>query len=230
MLLYLTGHSRPDLCFAVSQVARFIHGHKRSHEVALGRIGQYLLATQDKGLILHPTNDFNMECYVDSDFAGLWNVEPHTSPMAVRSRAGFTICICGCPIIWKSQLMKPIAASTMEAEYNALALAMKEVLPLQELFKTVGAAVGVGTEHTTTFKTTVYEDNKGAVKLANKAPGHHTPRSKSFWTRSHWFRQYLEPNRTTVVYIETTLQKANILTKPLAKNKFAACRLLLCGW
>mmetsp|Transcript_15060 Transcript_15060/g.36762 ORF Transcript_15060/g.36762 Transcript_15060/m.36762 type:complete len:970 (-) Transcript_15060:1237-4146(-) len=230
MLLYLSGHSRPDIAFAVSQVARFIHGNKRSHEVAIERIGQYLLGTVDKGLILNPTEGFDMECYVDSDFAGLWAVEDHQSPESVRSRAGYSIHICGCPIVWKSQLMRPIAASTMEAEYNALALAMRDVLPLQNLFKTIGGAVGVGHEFTTTFKTICYEDNQGAQKLACMEPGHHTPRSKSFWTRAHWFRQYLKPTRTTVVYISTLLQKADILTKGLTQDKFRKCRKLLCGW
>ena len=61
MLLYLCGHSRPDLQFAVSQCARFIHGTKRSHEEALQHIGQYLKATMDQGLILTPTkNQYNI--------------------------------------------------------------------------------------------------------------------------------------------------------------------------
>ncbi|CAJ1961247.1 unnamed protein product [Cylindrotheca closterium] len=230
MLLYLSGHSRPDICFAVSQVARFIHGNRRSHEVAIERIGQYLKGTMDKGLILTPREDFDIDCYVDADFAGLWNVEEHTNPESVRSRAGYAICICGCPIIWKSQLMRPIAASTMEAEYNALALSMRDVLPLQELFKTIGHAVGIGKEFCTQFSTTIHEDNQGAQKLACMEPGHHTPRSKSFWVRSHWFRQYLKPTRTKVVYIKTNLQKADILTKGLTKDKFLRCRKLLCGW
>lgn len=230
MLLYLSGHSRPDICFAVSQVARFIHGNRRSHEVAIERIGQYLKATMDKGLILNPRNDFDIDCYVDADFAGLWTVEDHKNPESVRSRAGYAICICGCPIIWKSQLMRPIAASTMEAEYNALALSMRDVLPLQELFKTIGHAVGIGKTFCTQFSTTIHEDNQGAQKLACMEPGHHTPRSKSFWVRSHWFRQYLKPTRTTVVYINTKLQKADILTKGLTKEKFLHCRKLLCGW
>jgi hypothetical protein len=41
MLQYLQGHSRPDITYAVSQVARFVHSPRRSHEIALERIGQY---------------------------------------------------------------------------------------------------------------------------------------------------------------------------------------------
>ena len=40
MLWYSYGHSRPDLGFAVSQCARFSFSPKRSHELALIRIGQ----------------------------------------------------------------------------------------------------------------------------------------------------------------------------------------------
>jgi hypothetical protein len=41
MLQYLQNHSRPDITFAVSQCARFVHAPKRSHEIALQRIGPY---------------------------------------------------------------------------------------------------------------------------------------------------------------------------------------------
>ena len=54
MLWYLYGHSRPDLGFAVSQAARFAFAPKRSHELALIRIGQYLKETRKQGMILKP--------------------------------------------------------------------------------------------------------------------------------------------------------------------------------
>jgi hypothetical protein len=40
MLQYLQGHSCPDITFAVSQCARFIHSPRRMHEIALEHIGQ----------------------------------------------------------------------------------------------------------------------------------------------------------------------------------------------
>lgn len=52
MLQYSQGHCRPDITFAVSQCARFVHSPRRSHEIALERIGQYLKGTMDKVLIL----------------------------------------------------------------------------------------------------------------------------------------------------------------------------------
>ena len=74
MLWYLYGHSRPDLGFAVSQAARFAFDPKRSHELALIQIGQYLLGTREKGLILKPmaTDHFEMDVFVDADFMGLY--------------------------------------------------------------------------------------------------------------------------------------------------------------
>ena len=45
MLWHLYSHSRPDLGMAVSQAARFSFAPKRSHELALIRIGQHLKGT-----------------------------------------------------------------------------------------------------------------------------------------------------------------------------------------
>ena len=238
MLLYLSGHSRPDIQFAVSQCARFIHGTKRSHERALERIGQYLKSTMKEGLILRPTKnesgflDFNIECYVDADFAGLYNVEDVMDPSCVKSRTGYVICVCGCPVVWTSKLQSDIATSTMEAEYNALSMAMKELLPFRNIFQAVARGMGLNEEATTSFRTTVWEDNMGCLRLARHKPGQYTPRSKHYAVKYHWFRSHLSDttNRISVEYIESELQKADILTKGLTTETFRRIRRQLCGW
>ena len=111
MLQYLQGHSRPDITFAVSQVARYTHSPKRIHELALERIGQYLKGTLERGLVLRPTNSFNVDCYVDADFAGLWPHEDKLDPTCVKSRTGYVVCLAGCPIVWKSRLQHALCVS-----------------------------------------------------------------------------------------------------------------------
>jgi hypothetical protein len=69
MMQYLSGHNRPDIAFAVSQCARFLSNPKRTHAAALKRIGHYLLQTRDRGLLLNPMDSFEIECFVDADFA-----------------------------------------------------------------------------------------------------------------------------------------------------------------
>jgi hypothetical protein len=49
MLTYLTGGVRPDIAMATHQCARFSTIPMRSHELAVMRIGQYLLSTKEKG-------------------------------------------------------------------------------------------------------------------------------------------------------------------------------------
>jgi hypothetical protein len=188
MLWYVEAHSRPDIGFAVSQCAQFAFSPKQSHELAMIRIGQYLLGTRDKGLIMKPTpvDDLHMEVYVDSDFMGLYGKELRSDPTNVKSRTGFVILLNRCPIIWSSKLQESIALSTMMAEYYALSTAMREVIPLRGLVHSVAKGVGLG-KCLTTFHTTVHEDNSGALALANLDPGQHTPRSKFYDVKVHWF-------------------------------------------
>jgi hypothetical protein len=60
MMQYLSGHTRPDIAFAVGQCARFSSNPKRTHDVALKRIGRYLLQTRDRGLLLNPMDSFEI--------------------------------------------------------------------------------------------------------------------------------------------------------------------------
>ena len=231
MLQYLQGHSRPDITFAVSQVARYTHNPKRLHEIALDRIGQYLKGTVNKGLILNPKESFEVDCFVDADFAGLWPHEDKLDPTCVRSRTGYVICLADCPIVWKSRLQETIATSTCMSEYMALSTSMKELLPLKEVLDVVKYAVGMGKENNIIhFKTTVWEDNDACRILANLEPGRGTSRTKFFAIKLHWFRSYLKPNHIEVRRINSCEQKADILTKGLGKQKFEEIRKLLCGW
>ena len=240
MLWYLYGHSRPDLGFAVSQAARFAFAPKRSHELALIRIGQYLKETRKKGMILKPmsTNSFKMDAYVDSDFMGLYGKEKRTDPTNVKSRTGFVICINDCPIIWSSKLQDGVALSTMMAEYYALSTCMREVLPLRELTKGVARGLGIGDDVFTEFNTTVWEDNNGALSLANLEPGQSTPRSKFYDCKVHWFRSHITregsaTNSGDGIYvrkIDTKVQLADLFTKPLPREVFEHLRKLLIGW
>jgi len=124
MLQYLQAHSHPDITHAVSQCARYTHRTRRLHEKALERIGQYLKKTADEGLILHPSLEFDLECYVDADFAGLWPCKDKQDPSCIKLRTRFIICVADCPVIWSSKLQTDIATSMMEAEYNGMSMAM----------------------------------------------------------------------------------------------------------
>ena len=74
------------------------------------------------------------------------------NPISVKSRTGYVLLICGCPVVWVSRLQSDIATSTMEAEYNALSMAMEGLIPLRTVFKTVGLAVGIEAAIKSTFK------------------------------------------------------------------------------
>ena len=129
--------SRPELAYAVNCVARYMFCPKRSHELALIRIGKYLKATRNKGLVITPSeNVLAIDCSPDADFGGLWSHERPDDPACVKSRTGFMILAANCPIVWKSTLQSKTALSTMEAEITALAHCCKELFPILELAKT----------------------------------------------------------------------------------------------
>ena len=90
----------------------------------------------DDGLILRPARHFNIDCYVDAEFAGLWPLEYKLDPTRVKSHTMFVICISDCPLVWSSKLQSDIAMSMIEAEYTVLSTAMKDIIPIRTFDKT----------------------------------------------------------------------------------------------
>ena len=230
MLLYLEGHTRPDIAFAVNQCSRYTFSPKRSHEEALKHIGRYLKGTRNYGITFTPTNTLNIDCFVDADFAGLYNFEEAQDPTSVKSRSGYLFSIGGCVISWRTKLQSEIAMSTMESEYVAMSMAMKDLIPLQRIVIEVCKGLNLNPTKVATIKSSVWEDNAGALTLARLEPPRMTPRSKHYSIKYHWSREFATRENISLNKIDTKLQLADILTKSLPKEQFSKLRKMLMGW
>jgi hypothetical protein len=180
MLLYLLGHTRPDLAYSVSQVAGFMFNPKHLHEIALKRIGCYLIDSKEKGMIIKPMNTINIDAYPDVDFAGLYGHEDNNDPICVHSCTSYVITVAGCPIFWSSKLQTKTATSTMEAEVIALGSRCCDLLPIIALINKIGIAVGIKKQDdnkadSSTMHITIHKDNPGALILATTPPPQFTP-------------------------------------------------------
>ena len=232
MLLYLAGHTRPDLCYSVSQAARFMFAPKRSHEVALKRIGRYLVGTADKGIIMDPQNatSLHIDAYPDADFAGLYGYGSTTDPVCVRSRTCYIIAVSNCPVVVYSSLQTETALSTMQAEIYAMAQCCKALFPLIEMVKELSGAAGLPLGGPPQMKITLHEDNSGALILAKTIPPEFTPRSKFYALKTIWFREQIAILGIEVIKVDTKLQWEDICTKMPPVVTFEFLRKLIMGW
>jgi hypothetical protein len=240
MLLYLSSNSRPDISFAVSQVARFSHNPKQSHASAVKTIIRYLSGTKNQGTIYKRPKDITLDCYVDADFAGLYGKEPDENPISVKSRTGYILSIGGCFLVCKSQLQSTIALSTSEAEYGALSQAMRTVIPVRETMMDLIQSVDMidskgnapfGTRaKLKSFKTRIYEDNSAALSLAINQKI--TSRTKHWSVKFHFFWSHLNDKSKNMecLRVDTKEQRADYLTKGLTRELFQNCRELNQGW
>jgi hypothetical protein len=229
MLLYLSGHSRPDIAYAVNCAARYMFNPKKSHQEALKRIGRYLKATRDRGLVINPSSNLKIDAYPDADFAGMYGYEKHDDPSCVKSRTGFVINVADCPVLWQSKLQTETALSTMEAEIVALAHSCRELFPIMDLVHSVGPSVGLQVDKTS-MHVSIHEDNAGALILADTLPPQHTPRSKHYHIKTIWFREAIKKRLIKLKKIETIEQLGDLFTKPLPRATFEYLRKKLMGW
>jgi hypothetical protein len=230
MMLYLAMNTRPEISMAVHQCARFANDPKDVHAKALLQIGQYLLATRDKGMSLSPNRQsMTLDMFCDADFAGLSNVKDRQDPISARSRTGFIIVLGGAPVVWSSKLQTEIATSTCEAEYIALSAGMRSLLPLRSILTEVTSILGLPKKKRSVIST-VWEDNAAASKIATTDPTKISSRTKHINVKFHWFRSHLKKGAIECKKIDTKEQWADILTKPLVQAKFDPLRKMILGW
>ena len=129
-LNFLEKSTRPDISVSVHQCAHFSERPMHSHAEAVKQIGHYLLATKDKGLLIHPNEQKFFEFWVDADFSGNWQQrDAQNNPMTAKSHSGWIVRFAGAPITWASKIQTITALSTTEAEYIVLSTSLREVIP-----------------------------------------------------------------------------------------------------
>jgi hypothetical protein len=229
LLMFLT-NTRPDIQYAVNAASHFSHAPKVSHGRALIRIARYLKCTSDKGIIMKPTEGpMTFNCYVDADFAGGFGYEDSTDPICVKSRSGWVFTLGETPVHWKSTLQSTISLSTVEAEYVALSMSLREFLPMRKTAQEVCEVFGVNMGEKNQLLSTVFEDNTGCLSLAKAK--RMNPRTKHIATQYHWWHQHAtKENGIDIVYVRSEDQKADVMTKGLRKEVFLKVRKLLIGW
>jgi hypothetical protein len=209
-LIYLSVTTRFDIAYAVSIVARHLSDPGWSHWLAVKRILRYLKGTAKLGLSFQRSTPSvqspGLVVYVDSDYA--------EDKDCRRSRTGFVVQYAGGTVSSTSSLQRTVSLSTAEAEYMAAGTCTQEVIWFRSLLNELG--------YPQTEPTVIFEDNTGciAMSLKNGSPS----RCKHIDIRHHWLQEKVSNNEVLFQWIPSEEMVADILTKPLARDRFAYLR------
>lgn len=207
-LMYLAVGTRPDISYALGVVSRYMENPKEVHIKALKRIIRYVKGTRNYGIAFNSNSLYTFESYSDADYAGDRNTR--------RSTSGY-ICFLGDgPISWCSQQQRCVALSTTESEYIAAAEAAKEISWLKLLFDDIRCSYQ---------NSTLFMDNQSAIRLV-KNPEFHK-RTKHVDVKYHFIREKYTQKVFDIEYVSTELQKADIFTKSLPKERFQILRKMI---
>jgi hypothetical protein len=123
-LMYLI-HTRPDICFVVSALSRFMSELRHRHWIAAKHVLRYLRGSIVYGLRYISNGGVLLHGYADSDRAG--------SSLDRKSTYGYCFSLGSTMISWSRKKQGSIAQSTAEAEYIATSNASREVVWLRKL-------------------------------------------------------------------------------------------------
>ena len=206
-LLYLTA-SRPDISFSVGLCARFQSNPKESHLTAVKRILRYLKGTDNLCLFYPRSDDFMLRGFTDADYAG--------DLVNRKSTSGMVQFIGSCLVSWGSKKQNTVALSTAEAEYVAAAACCSQVLWIKQQLRDFGIKFNC---------ITIYCDNTSAICIS-KDPVHHS-RVKHIHIRHHFLKDNVEKGLIKLDFCQTDNQIADILTKPLNRERHEKMRMEL---
>ena len=205
-LLYLSIATRPDITYAVSNVAKFCAKPMKQHWVAVKRIFRYLKGIQQYGLLYSKDDSSNCVGFSDADWGGDLDDRKSTS--------GYVFQVGGTAISWRSKKQTCVALSTAEAEYIALASAAQESLWLQQLLADL--------KKEETKSVVMYEDNQSAISMA-KNPQFHG-RTKHIAIKYHFVREQVSNGNLELRYCKTNDMIADMMTKGLSGEQFEKLR------
>ncbi|BBH04777.1 BURP domain-containing protein, partial [Prunus dulcis] len=204
-LLYLTA-TRPDIMFATSLLARFMHCPTTKHLGTAKRVLRYVKGTLDYGLEYVKGKETVLIGYCDSDWSG--------SVYDSKSTSGYAFSFGSGVFAWASVKQNCVALSTAEAEYISASEATTQAIWLRFVLEDFGE-----------FQTEaipLHCDSISAIAIT-KNPVFHQ-KTKHIDRRYHFIKDALQEGIVDLIYCPTNEQLADIFTKALAKDRFCYLR------
>ena len=198
--MYLATCTRPDIAYAVRDLARFMSNFGRAHFQAAKHLLRYLQGTRSKGIVYGDIADPTpiLRAFTDADWA---------STETRKSISGYAIFCGGGPVAWSSKQQSIVALSSCEAEYIACTHSARQIIWLRSLF----AELGFPQEDATIL----FCDNQGTVACSHDPHSH--SRMKHIDIRVHFVRDCVNREIIKVKHIPGIENCADIFTKPLEK-------------
>jgi hypothetical protein len=222
---------RPDLAQSVVKLAQHSAAPAEVHYCGVKSVFRYLAATMSEGIYFWRTAPA-MEL-PDDPLPTIWST-PHDIKMADRPRndpltlsgsmdSGWGSCLltrhsfggvmmrmAGGPVAYKARLQPTVAGSSTEAEFMMSYDGGRMSLYLRSILWDLGVPQDAAT--------ILYEDNDSATAMANA--GKPTPRSRHIDIKFYAIQEWVERDLVILQRIDTSINTADHLTKPLSRILF----------
>ena len=216
-LLWIARISRADIMTAVTVLSSFNTNFTDYHVKAAKRVLCYLNGTKDLGIYIKRDSNFDitskqipLQLYSDSDWG--------RDKIQRRSVTGYVSYLFGTPVTTRSCYQRTIALSSAEAEYMAMADAVKEIMYFYNLFQEIE-------KFELQSPVTLFVDNTAAIAISKNPICN--KRTKHIDLRYHFLRQLFKDKIFMPTHVSTLDNVADIFTKPLAEIPFCKFRDLL---
>ena len=232
-LIYAMITCRPDISYSVIKLSQYSTRPAAIHFEAVKMFFKYMWQTKDKGITYwrkqprldlpsYPlpsteqdnkydyneslerkvTSENTINSAVDSDYAG------DTSHR--KSVTGLTIRLAGGCILYKTRYQDTIAMSSTEAEFTAAAEADKFILYVRSILEEINMEQQ--------YATTLYEDNRGALLMANAQQS--TKQTRHMDITTFALQDWCERDLIVLHKIHTSHNWADTMTKAQSKYLF----------
>jgi len=202
---HLANCTRGDIAHALSVLARYMACPRQEHLDLAMHLLRYIKGTAHYGITYGRNTDGALG-YCDAD----WGSEDTD---ARRSTSGVALLYNGGAISWQSRLQRTVAVSTMEAEYQAAALAVREALHLRQLLVVMGKCP----QGPLAMRT----DSTSALALLTSSSV--SQRSKHIDVQHHFARDRVLAGDVVFTFCPSKQMVADALTKRVSREVFEFC-------
>jgi transposase InsO family protein len=206
-LRYLADRTRPDIAYAVGQLALHMQDPRRDHWIAVKHVLAYLRGTANFALRYQKITSGKQHVigWSDSDWAQNKDDRSSTS--------GYVFTTAGGAISWASSKQRVIARSSAEAELVALDQCAREGLWLRKLEHDLKTAQG---------PTVLREDNEAAIAISEK--NQRTKRTKHIDVKYFAISDNIEKGSFLIRPVNSADNLSDTFTKGLGRSKFQQFR------